>query len=464
MAKDLTAATVRTAKARPAKGDPTGPVVRTEYPDGQVRGLHLVVYPTGRRSWVLRFRFNDRTKKLTIGPVIDERLAPVDLIPEGEARTLAEARIAASAARTLIAQGIDPTAKAEQEAARAITVREAANRFLVEKRTKRNEPLRPNTLANYRTCFDGFICKAIGTSPIQDVTLAQLHGIIRSCADRPSMANAVHRTISAFFGWCASPRVGIIGSNPFSGIKLESSDSKLTRVLSLSEIGKLWTATKDGPFPFATIVRMLLLTGQRKEEVSQLTAREIDRSRSLWTMAGARTKNREAHTVHLTAATLEELDKAGRGDGFVFRGRSGDTAYAGHKRAHDILEAKLAFDKPWTLHDLRRTVKTRLAELGVPSDVRDAVLNHKSGGSRMDAHYNQHDYCEEKRDALIMWSRFVTDVASDEQVRLAYERLKTRKRFRDAINARPAQWRRYVSLLRRYQRFCEHVTTSHVTE
>ena len=108
MAKDLTAATVRNAVAKPPKRKPDGEAVRTEIPDGKCRGLFLVVQTNGTKSWALRYRFDGKPKKLTIGPTLDVREVPVADLPHGEPHTLAEARVAADRARLEVADVDDP--------------------------------------------------------------------------------------------------------------------------------------------------------------------------------------------------------------------------------------------------------------------------------------------------------------------------------------------------------------------
>ena len=446
----LTAATVGTVRPRGRDGKPRN--------DGEVSdeqdGLFLVVYPSGKRAYAVRYRnAAGKPRKITLGQIDDI--------------TLKDARAEAKALQVRIGAGEDPAAKPDKDmhASGGITVAAAVERFLEQKQNKRGEPLRDRTKGEYRWMLEKHLTVPHGARALAEITGAEIHDMVASCSTAAA-GNSLHRTMSSFFAWCARRPGGLIDVNPYSGAKLPNVAKRRKRVLSWSEVADLWDATEGGPLPFTAIVRVLLLTGQRKEEVSAMQRKEIDRNRSLWTLPDARTKNGEAHTVHLTALALAEIDRAPkRGDaGFVFTS-DGEHSYAGHKNAKRGLDKRLAFNEKWTLHDLRRTFRTGLTELGFPVDVAEAAINHLSGSQAgLVGNYNAHRYEEDTRDAMIAWSRFIVDVVTDEPVRLAYERLPSKRRFREAIRDRAPRWRRMVELLRRWQRYTEHMQRVRETE
>ena len=217
MAKDLTANTVRNAKARPSKNDPNGPLVRTEIPDGKSRGLRLVVQPSGSKSWILRFRVagSKTSKKLTIGPVLETRESEIDDLPLGEPHTLAEARIAADRARIRAAHGDDPTARAVR--ADRLTLRQAAERFIAEYAKPRNR-----SWAETERQLERYLLTELGHRPIADLRDDEIRAPVdKLTADgAPSMANALHRTLSKFWKWCAAKERKIVAANPYAGFEM----------------------------------------------------------------------------------------------------------------------------------------------------------------------------------------------------------------------------------------------------
>ena len=190
-----------------------------------------------------------------------------------------------------------------------------------------------------------------------------------------------------------------------------------------------------------------------------MTDAELDLPRALWTIPADRAKNGERHTVPLNKPalnTIKQVKRIGR-HGLIFT-TNGEAVFAGHHKAKARIDAELQWNEPWRLHDIRRTVATGMAELGEPVHVVEAILNHKSGTvSGIAAVYNVHTYAEEKEHAMTTWGRFVSEVIADDVVRHAYEQLSDRRRFRDAIHGPAPRWRRFLTLLRRWQRYVEHV-------
>jgi integrase len=175
---------------------------------------------------------------------------------------------------------------------------------------------------------------------------------------------------------------------------------KARAVLTDDELIAIWHAT-DGPGPFNGIARMLLLTGQRRNEVAGATWVELSDDLAVWTIPAIRTKNGKTHVVPLPEPAREILRNAPRVGGHVFAaGKRPFGAWAASKNALD----KRAGVTDWRLHDLRRTVATGLQRLGVRLEVTEAVLNHTSGV------YQRHDFANEKRQALEAWAAHVLSV------------------------------------------------------
>jgi integrase len=167
------------------------------------------------------------------------------------------------------------------------------------------------------------------------------------------------------------------------------------------------------------MIRLLMLTGQRREEVAALNWEELDREAAEWVLPAERSKNGKAHTVPLSPAALavlDELPNAWQKNGLVFT-TTGRTPASGHSRAKERLDRLVSAlpggddVKPWRVHDLRRTVATGLQRLGVRFEVTEAVLNHVSGSrSGVAGVYQRHNWRDEKREALNSWATHLATV------------------------------------------------------
>jgi integrase len=173
----------------------------------------------------------------------------------------------------------------------------------------------------------------------------------------------------------------------------------------------VWSAAGDDDF--GRVVRLLVLLGQRRTEVGGMTWSEIDLERGTWTIPAQRAKNGRAHTLPLSALALSVIhsvpERVGRDFLFGDRGLNGFTLWAWGKRdLDDRLGDRV---KPWTLHDLRRTFCTRLADLGVLPHVVEAAVNHQSGHKAGPAGiYNRSVYVNEVRAALAMWADHIRSI------------------------------------------------------
>jgi integrase len=204
---------------------------------------------------------------------------------------------------------------------------------------------------------------------------------------------------------------GAVPSNPFADLPMPSSIIKRERVLSDEEAGVIWRAAGEALLPYGAIVRLLMLTGQRREEVAGMTWAELSEDLATWTIPATRTKNGIPHLVPLSRPArdlLHALRSDGPGDvrarlALVFPGERG-TPFSGWSKAKSALDTASGVSA-WWLHDLRRTLATGLQRLGVRLEVTEAVLNHLSGSrAGVVGIYQRHDWAEEKRAALDAWS------------------------------------------------------------
>jgi integrase len=382
-------------------------------------GLYFIVQPSGVKSWALRYRrkSDGKSVKHTIGsyPMLK----------------LKDARSAATALRAEIERGADPHGAkvvARRRAAEVDDSFEAVVRRYVADRQSRGKrswkwsarllglAVEDDELAVLR---DGStdrhgrrrlsLADRWGTRRISEITDSDVIRAIDQVANHaPVAANRLHAVLSAFFGWAKGKRY--VAVNPCTDLERPAEEKARDRVLSDDELRKVWLAAGELGHPHAGIVRLLILTGQRRGEIADLSWPEIDLDERAIHLPPKRTKNGRAHDVPLSAqalavvAGLPRLVEVDR----VFGRRPFKSFY--------YLREQLAESSgvsEWTLHDIRRTVASGLQRLGVRLEVTEAVLNHKSGSvSGITAVYQRHDYAAEKRDALVRWADHVDALVS----------------------------------------------------
>lgn len=377
---------------------------RQEIPDGIVSGLYLVVQPSGAKSWALRYRHAGKPCKLTLGrwPMM----------------ALKDAREAAADAIEAVERGDNPAiAKKATKAAKLQEQLEGRNKIanLLDQFEKRHlSKLKSGKQA--RDFLDRFVLEPWGEREIQSIKKRDVIDLLDEIADsgRGITANRVLAHLRKFLNWCVERDV--IEVNPSAGVKPMADEKARDRVLSDDEIRLFWQACEAVGYPFGPLGKLLLLTGQRRGEVSEMTDSEIDGD--TWNLDASRTKNKRAHSVPISQAAgaiLVGVERIAGKAGYVFT-TTGKTPVSGFSKAHSIISAKMAElaqeqgleVKPWRWHDLRRTCATGLARLAVPVRVTEAVLNHVSGtGGGIVAVYQVHDYADEKRTALEAWGRYV---------------------------------------------------------
>ena len=397
MAKDLTALGVSAEKPGST---------RREVADGKVRGLYLIVQPSGKKSWALRYRLEDGTsRKHTLGSFPGVGLEA--------------ARRLANGAITVVAAKGDPAAerararKAAREPKDHELVENVVERFIeryAKKHTRETSWMEAQRLLNVE------LVKTWRGRPLSEIKKSDIHAILDRILDRgsPIAANrALAGVMGRMFSWSVERE--IIGVSPCSGIKPPSPARNRDRVLTDNELRLVWDACVNIGWPFGPLLQLLILTGQRRNEVGGMTWPELDMTLKLWQLPKGRVKNDKGHTVPLSKPALdivETLPRVVSKADFVFS-TTGLSAVSGFTNAKErldrIVAAGAGTDIPdWTIHDLRRTLASGCARLGVAPQVVEAILNHKSGTIRgVAAVYNRYDHFAEKRAALDLWGRHV---------------------------------------------------------
>jgi integrase len=218
-----------------------------------------------------------------------------------------------------------------------------------------------------------------------------------------TMARAIQTTLNTVFRWAF--REDLIEANPMLKISNDRHGKNVARdrVLSDHEIRAFWKACDEIGWPFGPIGKLLLLTGQRQQQVGGLQWSELDLQEQVWTLPSERTKNKLVHIVPLTDPVIEIINSLPHFvDGdlvFSINGKFPVTGFAYTKEKLDkIMTAELGALKPWVWHDLRRTAKTSMSRAGVRPHISELVLGHSLPG--LQRVYDQYEYLDEKRAAL----------------------------------------------------------------
>lgn len=396
------------------------PSARLEIPDGGCTGLYLVVQPSGKMSWALRYRAGGKPRKMTIAPY-------------SASFGLAVAREAAGKALRTLVDGRDPAD--ERKAAKAARQDEERRvGAVLEEFVRRHvEPKnRPSSAAENKRLIEVEIKSRWKDRQIETITRRDVITMLDEITDRgsPVTANRVHAVLRKFFNW-ATER-DIVQASPVTNLRPPAAEVSRDRVLTHDEVRLVWAASEAIGWPFGPLVKLLLLTGQRRDEVASATWGEFTLTGPSpeWTIPKERAKNNQAHHVALAPLVVEILEALPRVEGparFILS-TTGETPISGFSRAKAALDAAmLAIAKteasergddaegvsisPWRLHDLRRTAASGMAAIGQPVHVVEAVLNHRSGTIRgVSAVYNRHDYREEKARALAAWASKVEEI------------------------------------------------------
>ena len=370
--------------------------------DDELRGFGLKMSKGGAKVYVLQYRMGGRdarTRRYTIGK-------------HGSPWTPASARIEALRLMTLVRAGVDPLAakKAIVRTEVELAFDRYATRFLEEYGRR---SWRPRTYGAAESNIRRFVMPVLESKPITSITRIDVIAVLDALPrTNPALPRNVFALMRKLFGWALER--GDIERSPFEGLRSPPSVASRERVLTDAELSFIGRGAGNLGYPFGPMVMLLMLTGQRRDEVASLGWAELSETTAEWVIPGERTKNGRTHTVPLSAASIEQLNScSGRPwptRGFVFT-TNGVTPVSGFsrvkKRLDKLVQAQsgAASTQPWRIHDLRRTFATGMQRLGVRFEVTEALLNHVSGSkSGVAGVYQRHDWAHEKRAAAAAWS------------------------------------------------------------
>jgi integrase len=365
--------------------------VRYAVPDSGCRGLYLNVYPTGRKSWSVRYRFAGAPRNFTL-----------DGFP-----SLTQARKAATAALADVMQGKDPAA-AKQEARRtdraraSDTVEHWASLF-VERHAKKHT--RPNSWRQTVHVFDDYVLPAWRGRLTHDIKRKDVRALLEGIAeDKPIMANRVHGVLSKFFKWVCARDDEL--TSPVIGVERPASENVRERVLDDNEITRLWKVLDAIGGPTAAAVQVLLLSGQRRNEIGLLEWSEV--KGDTLELPAERMKGRRSHTVPLSTQAAAII---------AAQRRIGERVFVHESPHFDRLkreiDARMGDVPKWVVHDIRRSVASGMARIGIAVPVIEKILAHRKGTfAGVVGVYQKHSFLPEMTAALQRWGNHVEGLVS----------------------------------------------------
>jgi integrase len=346
----------------------------------------------GRATWIVQYKIDKQHRRLTLGTT--------EMLTADEARkgwTTKEGELRSGARKILVDahHGFDAaTEKANRRKEASNTLDGLIRAYLDAQKAKQ----RPRTYLGTEYQLNGLWkpLHGLAVATVSRATVAaQVNAIAKTSG--PVAANRARATLSALFAWAIGE--GLCDSNPVVGTNKQTENPPRERTLSDAEAATVWLAAPENDY--GRITQLILLTGCRRTELGDLQWSEIDEDAKTITLPAGRTKNKQQHVVPLCDAALAILKAIPRRDRLHVFGM-GKGGYSGWSKAKTALQDAAKLKTPWTLHDLRRTVRTGLGMLGVAPHIAEATLNHLP--AKLIRTYDRNNYAAEKKAALDLWA------------------------------------------------------------
>jgi integrase len=336
------------------------------------------------RSWVCQYRHAGASRRLLLG-------AATVLGAE-------QARLMAKKALGRVANGEDPQAhKLDRRDKDRHTLRTTVADYLAIKQ----RAVRARTYTEQARYLTGAYFKPLHSLALDQITRKDVASRLNRISLESSsiVAARARAQLSALFSWALAH--GLCEANPVVGTLAPKGGQPRERVLSDAELAAIWRACGDDDH--GRCIKLLILTGGRRQEIGGIAFSEIDLERGTWTLPASRSKNGRAHTLPLLPAMRAIIEAVPRmvGRDQLFGARA--NGFTGWSRGRTALDQRAGV-RDWTVHDIRRSVATKLADIGVLPHVIEQILNHQSGHKRGPAGiYNRSSYEREVRAALATW-------------------------------------------------------------
>jgi integrase len=380
-----------------APDDPDGKV----FFDDKMSGLGVRLYRSGRKTWLYQFRLAGRSYKYEIGST--------------EKVLASKARIDAKVAAGHVANKVNPLdLRRQAEEKHKDEFGELVEEYLKEKLNpiKPNKrPMRPRSYAEVRRHLEDH-CKPFKHRPIRSITQRDVANLYKKIAkdSGPGAASHTWSTLRAFFHWAM--RQGAVDNNVAALYDGGGVGEQRKRTLSDAEIAIVWKACNADQF--GNIVKLLILTGARRDEVGHMPLSELDLESKEWLLPPERSKNGSEHLFTLSDSAVDILTKAVETrEAFVF-GHGKERGFSGWSKAKKAFDKRIADAgqtvEHFTLHDLRRSFASGLQRLKIEPHIIEACLNHTP--PKLERNYQTYRYAAEKRAALARWATHVDAIVN----------------------------------------------------
>ena len=375
---------------------------RQEIRDPASRGLYVIVEPSGFKSFAVRFRFDGKPKKLSLGNI-----------------PLSAARKAAAHALHEVQEGRDPTAakakaKDERRATQANTFTRIAEQYFKivcgMKVADDGDPVfngKVRSAARQLADFNRLVLPMLGDRPIAEIKRSEIVALLDKIQDErgPVMADRTLALIRRIMNWHATRTDDFVAPIVKGMARTKGKERARDRILTDDEIRKVWNTAAGGPFP--ALIKFLLLTGARRDEAASMTRNEIKGGE--WILPAGRNKTKVDLVRPLSKSALALIESQRRSDSpyvFTTDGKTPISAFSKFKAKFDVTTGT----NGWILHDLRRTARSLMSRAGVNSDHAERCLGHVIGGVR--GVYDRHEFYNEKKHAYEQLAALIERIAN----------------------------------------------------
>jgi integrase len=380
--------------------------------DAALASFGLRVFPSGAKSFVVVRRPAGSPKPdwTTLGRYPEVGLAEARIRAQSVLGVLAEGKTLAQA---------DADQQAAEEAASRTTFSAVASQYVREKLPQRRSARFAEAVVRRH------LLPALGHKPLGQIRRADIIALVQEIVARGiaepgrrlprsggrGAARRALAELSALYRWALVRGIDGLEANPCTGIEVHllGPATPRDRVLTAPELRAVWQAADAMAYPVGTAIKLMLLTGQRRDEIARASWGEIDLNAAVMTLPAARMKGKVAHSVPLTSAAVTLLRGVPRftGGDFVFSTTAGRHPIGQFTKA-TTQARELAGIADWQLRDLRRTVRTGLSQSGIMPFIAELVIAHtQTGVHRV---YDRFTYDKGKRTALVAWEKYLLEV------------------------------------------------------
>lgn len=377
------------------------PAKRTEVYDTLVTGFAIRITKNGTRSFIYRYRFGGKVKRYTLGRYPKLGLSAA----RDDARELAYK----------VSKGFDPIMEVKDRIQDSeYTISDLADYF-----KKRYLPLKAkSTQKTYKSRIDSSIVPALGHIPVKLLSKRHIVKFLEKIAfddDQRTNSNRTRAVLSSMFSFAVEK--DLVDFNPVRSVKKLAKENTRDRIYSDEEIQSLWMAFEVQREPVRSLLKMLLLNGQRLTETREMKWSQINDD--VWTLAQTNTKNSLTHLIPLSDLSIEILDSlksySGKAEYVFLAPRIGKGAIPSLSRVPYRIR-DISGIEDFRFHDLRRTVGTNISRFNYSRVVAGKILNHQqlAGDSHVTAIYDRYNYMDEKKEALQCWADHLKSLINGE--------------------------------------------------